>query len=339
MFISIRPVLYFTFLFNCLGSFAQSRLGPWINGAAWMDNKGRVINAHGAGILFYHGVYYLFGEIKKGKTQLVPNQGWEDYRVPAGGISCYTSKDLIHWNYEGVALYPVYGDPGNDLDTGRVIERPKVVYNARTKKFVMWMHIDKKDYSYSQAGVALSDRPIGPYQYLRSLRPNGNMSRDMTVYPDEDGKAYLVYSSEENNTMHICQLSDDYLSPSKKEERILINKRREAPALFKNKGKYFLISSACTGWSPNQASYAVADHPLGTWTEMGNPCIGPDADSSFHTQSTYVLPVPGKPDSFIFMADRWNKLNLEDSRYVWLPLEVKGVKVEIYWREKAFQPD
>jgi len=48
------------------------------------------INAHGAGVLFHNGVYYLYGEIKKGKTWLVPGQTWEDYRVPAGGVSCYS---------------------------------------------------------------------------------------------------------------------------------------------------------------------------------------------------------------------------------------------------------
>src|SRR3569832_967644 len=130
------------------------------------DFNGRFVNAHGAGVLFYNGLYYLFGEIKKGKTWLVPGQQWEDYRVPAGGVSCYSSSDLEHWKYLGVALAATTGDTTKDLDTGRVIERPKVVYNAKTKKFVMWMHIDKKDYSYSQSGVAVSDKPAGPYRYL-----------------------------------------------------------------------------------------------------------------------------------------------------------------------------
>ena len=130
------------------------------------DEGGNFVNAHGAGIMHYNGRYYLFGEIKTGKTWLVAGQQWEDYRVPAGGVSCYSSKDLKHWKYEGVALKPTVGDTSSDLDTSRVIERPKVVFNSSTKKFVMWMHIDKKDYSYSQSGVAISDKPTGPYHYL-----------------------------------------------------------------------------------------------------------------------------------------------------------------------------
>ena len=42
-----------------------------------------------------------------------------------------------------------------------VIERPKVIYNDKTKKYVMWMHIDKRHYEYARAGVAVSDKVTG----------------------------------------------------------------------------------------------------------------------------------------------------------------------------------
>ncbi len=294
-----------------------------------LDQDGNFVNAHGAGMLQYNGIYYLFGEIKSGKTWLVSGQQWEDYRVPAGGVSCYSSKDLKHWKYEGVALKPGTGDTSKDLDTGRVIERPKVIFNARTQKFVMWMHIDKRDYAYSQSGVAVSDKPQGPYRYLHSLKPNGNMSRDMTLFKDDDGKAYLIYSSEQNKTMQVCLLSDDYLSPTTIYRRILIGRSREAPALFKSGHKYYLITSACTGWSPNAASYAVADRPLGPYKVFGNPCRGTGAKLTYLAQSTFVLPLNGKSGEFIFMADRWNKLDLPKSDYLWLPLKVNGEKVLI----------
>ena len=259
----------------------------------------------------------------------MPGQNWECYRVPAGGVSCYSSKDLSTWKYEGIALTPLIGDPLNDIDTGKVIERPKVIYNKTTKKFVMWMHIDGKDYSFAHAGVAVSDNPAGPYKYLGSTQPNGQMARDMTLFKDDDNKAYLIYSSENNNTMHVCLLSDDYLSPTKTWSRILVDRNREAPALFKNKGKYYLVTSACTGWSPNAVTYAIASQPLGPWKEYNNPCTGEGAETTFQSQSTFVLPVKGKKDQYIFMADKWNKLDLENSKYVWLPLYIKNGKAEI----------
>lgn len=309
-------------------------LQPWDlvvleEGPQWQDTDGRPINAHGAGVLFHEGVWYLFGEIKKGPTRLVPGQSWEDYRVEAGGVSCYSSRDFVHWKNEGVALATNAGDTSSDLHVSRVVERPKVVYNAATRQFVMWMHIDSEDYGYARAGVAVSDRPEGPYRYIRSIRPDGEMSRDMTLYKDDDGRAYLVYTSENNNTMHVSLLKDDYLSPAGRWKQILIGRRREAPAVFKHQGRYYLITSLCSGWDPNAADYAVADSMLGDWHQQGNPCVGPDATTTFHSQSTYVLPIHPEQGSYLFMADRWNKTDLEHSGYCWLPLRVREGKVEI----------
>ncbi|HEX5152470.1 MAG TPA: glycoside hydrolase family 43 protein [Parafilimonas sp.] len=302
-------------------------------GENWYDENGNIINAHGGGILFYNGTYYWYGEIKKGETTRVPDASWENYRVAAGGISCYSSKDLLNWKYEGVALASEKKDTASDLYEGKVIERPKVIYNSTTKKFVMWMHIDSKDYAAARSGVAVSNKPDGPFTYLHSERPNGNMSRDMTIYQDTDGKAYHFYSSEENATMHICLLSDDYLSHTTNDIRILVNQSREAPAVFKYNNKYYLITSACTGWSPNAATYTVADKIMGEWKQFDNPCKGNDADKTFNAQSTYIIPVAAEKGKFVFMADRWNKTNLEYSRYIWLPLTMSDGKPVIKWMD------
>jgi len=303
-------------------------------GKVWNDQSGRPINAHGGGILLFEGRYYWYGEIKSGPTWRVPDiKSWEDYRVNAGGISCYSSVDLIHWTYEGNALAPDRKDSANDLYAGRVIERPKVIYNRTTQQFVMWMHIDRADYGFARAGVAVSQRPEGPFRYLHSIRPNGQMARDLTLFQDDDRKAYLVYASENNLTMEICLLSADYLDPTDQYHRILINAHREAPALFKYGKKYFLISSLCTGWDPNEPLYAEADSLFGTWTIRDNPCRGPDADSGYHAQVNFVLPVEGKSNRFIFMADRWVKTNLSDSRYVWLPLQMEEGKPVVVWKD------
>ncbi|WP_089830331.1 glycoside hydrolase family 43 protein [Chitinophaga filiformis] len=299
--------------------FAQQQTSI-VPGAVWTDTDGNPINAHGGGMLYYAGTWYWYGEIKKGETWRVPGSNWENNRVNAGGVSCYSSKDLLHWKYESVALAPDKTDSSADLHISKVIERPKVIYNKKTGKFVMWMHIDSQDYSYARSGVAVADKPEGPFRYIGSERPNGNMARDMTIFQDDDGKAYHFYSSEENQTMHICELSDDYLSHTTNDRRILVQRAREAPAVCKYNNRFYLFTSGCTGWSPNAASYAVADSIMGTWIEHSNPCHGADADSTFHAQSTFVLPVTGQANAFIFMADRWNKNDLETSRYIWLPL-------------------
>lgn len=314
-----------------LHTLGQLKIPPMPNKKIWKDTKGNPVNAHGGGLLLHEGTYYWFGEIKQGNTWLVPGQQWEDYRVPAGGISCYSSKDLIKWKFEGKALATLIGQPNHDLDTSKVVERPKVIYNQKTKKFVMWMHVDANDYSYAQTGVAISDKPQGPYKYLGSIKPNGQESRDMTLYKDDDNRAYLIYSSESNKTMHVCLLNDDYLSPTTNYKRITSAQNREAPAVFKYNKKYYLITSDCTGWSPNQSTYAIADSLLGDWKQMGNPCSGNGAKNTFGAQSTYIIPIHGQPDTFLFLADVWNKKNLQDSRYIWLPIKMKENKPLIKW--------
>ncbi len=310
----------------------QTNFSP---GEIWKDTEGNAINAHGGGLLLHKGIYYWFGEIKKGGTVRVAYvTSWEDYRVPAGGVNCYSSNDLLNWKNEGVALASNTTDSASDLYTSKVIERPKVIYNKKTGKFVMWLHLDNEDYSYAHSGVAVSDKPTGPYHFIKSEKPNGHDARDMTIFQDDDGKAYHLYSSEGNATMHVTLLSGDYLQHTLIEKRILIGSSREAPAIIKYNKKYYLFSSGCTGWAPNAASYAVADQMLGEWKQHDNPCTGKDSAITYTSQSTYAIKVPGKKDAFIFLADRWNKTDLPDSRYIWLPMTIKNGKPRISWADE-----
>ncbi len=297
-------------------------------GKIWLDSDGQPIQAHGGGVLLHQGVYYWYGENKDAETT--------NGRHDVIGVSCYASTDLYTWKNEGVVLPAVPGDLQHDLHPSKVVERPKVLWNAATGKFVLWAHIDSADYKYARAGVAVSDSPTGPFEYLGSVRPNDSMSRDMTLFQDDDGTAYLIYSSEDNATTHITRLSDDYLAPTHEFARAFPGEFREAPAVWKHEGKYFLVSSYCTGWAPNPARWATADAMLGEWKLMGDPCLGSDQERAitFESQSTFVLPLMGQPGQFIFGADRWNSNDLRDSRYVWLPLTVQNGEVQIWWQEQ-----
>jgi hypothetical protein len=339
-------------------------------GEIWKDNNGVAINAHGGGIIYYNKTYYWFGEHK------IEGEAGNKAYV---GVHCYSSKDLYNWKDEGIALHVIKNQPGYDIEEGCILERPKVIYNNRTNKFVMWFHLEfkGKGYGAARSGVAVSNNITGPYIYLHSLRScpgswpvngkylkdipidpilftkeltggsvpkhpdtlnivkrdfeTGQEQRDQTLFVDDDGKAYHIYSSEENSTLQIAELTDDYTNHSGKYTRTFIGRFMEAPAIFKSNGKYYLIASSCTGWDPNTARSAVALSITGLWTESGNPCTGSDSALTFHSQSTYILPVQGKKDAFIFMADRWNPENAIDGRYVWLPVIIKDNRIEIKW--------
>jgi len=263
-----------------------------IPGVVWYDTDGNVINAHGAGILYHNDTYYWYGEVKGDSTyRLNWVTTWECWRAEAGGISCYSSKDLYNWKFEGLVLPSTPDDPLSDLHPSQVIERPKVIYNEKTGKFVMWMHIESPDYEKACVGVAVCDSPTGQFTYLGSFKPNGQDSRDQTLFKDDDGRAYHICSSEWNKTLYISLLNDEYTQVSGVFTRNFINESREAPAVFKRNGKYYMITSGCTGWDPNEALYHTADSMLGEWTTIGNPCTGKDAEKTFYAQCTFVFPV------------------------------------------------
>jgi len=308
-------------------------------GKTWVDTDGKTIEAHGGGILLEGDTYYWYGE---------------NHELGLGnktGISCYSSKDLYNWKNEGVVL-PKERIPAQFRDSG-VCERPKVLFNEKTGKYVMWMHLDHTFYTVGLAGVAVSDSPTGKFQFLGSQRPIaydygyptvdrvagfpsqekelGNTYRDMALFKDDDGKAYLFYCSEELATMYCVQLNEAYtdivrpIIKGKTWERLLVDKFREAPAPFKHNGKYFLLSSGTSGWDPNPAQIAVSDQVFGPWKTIGDPCIGEKVETTFDSQSTYVFPAPGKPiGSFIYMGDRWVGEELEKSTYVWLPFKMNA---------------
>jgi hypothetical protein len=308
-------------------------------GEVWNDTAGRPINAHGGGILHYEGRYYWYGEHKEGATTLPAcNRSWGGTRTDTVGVHCYSSTDLHAWKDEGLVLKAVPDDPQHDLHPSKVLERPKVVFNRKTGKFVMWMHVDSTDYALAAAGVAVADSPTGPFRYLRSERPEGQMSRDQTLFQDEDGSAWRLFASENNATLWIVKLTDDYLGHTDVHARAFVGRSMEAPAICKYDGRYWIIASDCNGWAPNAARSAVADSKLGPWKELGNPCDGADADTTFRGQGAYLLPVAGIPGTVIFIGDRWNQDDLPASRYIWLPMRWEDGRPRLRWQAQWSLP-
>lgn len=379
--------------YNALVEIGAKSSFSGVDGAVMYDTEGNVIQAHGGQIqqITYdydyngngtfdddeHTFWYWVGEDKT-----------NDYR-PCPGIRGYISKDLYNWKDMGnilktatdwdefttdsyftelygsagvskeeakeSGLWDIYADiwKGEYSDEGCVIERPKMLYNDKTKKYVIWFHADGQtpestggNYAKAKAGVAVSDSPFGPFKLQGSYLLNSNENadhgfdsegghvRDMNLFKDEDGTAYVLYSSDGNQTMHIAKLNDEYTNVVKKQgeavegvdfSRNFIDESREAPAMFKYNGKYYLMTSGCTGWYPNQASYAVADSPLGPFTTVGDPCTDTGSGTTYDTQSTCIFPVDAAKGKFIYMGDRWSNPDtgnaLRDSRYVWLPIE------------------
>ncbi len=296
--------------FACLVSTGMLA-GPQVirPGELWLDNRGQHIQAHGGGIFKLGDTYYWFGE---DRSQALDRS--------LRYVSCYASTDLAHWSFRNQVLK--LADPEN-FGPRRVVERPKVFWNAKNKNFVMYMHIDDGAYKVARVGVAVCDKVDGDYRYLRSFRPLGHESRDIGQFIDDDGRAYLIFEDRPFG-FRIARLSEDYLDVER--ETCLIKEHLEGGALVHYNGLYYVIGSALTGWDPNPNKYATAPRLEGPWSEFKD--IAPPETRTHGSQSTMMLKITGtRTTTVVFMGDIWKPRTQWDSRYLWMPLQIGGGKL------------
>jgi len=286
-------------------------------GELWKDNRGEHIQAHGGGIIRVNGTYYWFGEDR--------TKGLDRSRRY---VSCYSSRDLVHWTFRNQVIK--LADP-EGFGPKWVLERPKVFYNARTRQYVMYMHIDgpapgeSSGYKLARVGVAVSRTVDGDYRYLKSFRPLDHESRDIGQFIDDDGTPYLIFEDRPFG-FRIATLSADYLSVAK--EVCLIPLHLEGGAIVHYKGLYYAIGSGLTGWRPNPNKYATAKSLAGPWSEFKD--IAPPETNTYNSQSTMLLKVTGKKGTtVIYMGDIWKPQTQWDSRYLWMPVEIGDGKLKL----------
>jgi hypothetical protein len=298
------------FMLLALTSVAQKRTAIY-PGDLWPDNNGNHIQAHGGGMIKMGKTYYWYGEERR--------QGLDtNFRY----VSCYTSKDLMNWKFVGDVLKQ--SDPEN-LGPRWVLERPKVFYNRKTKKYVMYFHLDDRTYKFARVGIAVSNRPDGGFTYVKSFRPLGHESRDIGQFIDDDGTAYLVFEDRPNG-FHIAKLSEDYMDVEK--DMSLIKAHMEGGAIVHLNGLYYSIGSGLTGWNPNPNKYSTAKSLEGPWSAFKD--IAPPETNTYGAQSTMLIKVTGKKGTtVIYMGDIWKPRTQWDSRYLWMPLEIGDGKLRL----------
>lgn len=331
-------------------------------GQVWLDTEGKRIQAHGGSIIVVDDTYYWYGENKE-KTDGV-NGIWH------WGVRCYASKDLYNWEDKGIIIPPDPDDENSSLNPKSCMDRPHIIYNEKTKKYVCWLKI-MNGYNYQTETVLVADNILGPYTKVKEgLRPLGMSAGDFDLAVAEDGKAYYYF--ERVHTETICaDLTDDYTDVTGFYSTHFPRQHppyvREATAHFFRKGKHYLLTSGTTGYLPNPSEIAVADTWHGPYKVLENPHVNDSTLTSFHSQISSVFKVPGKKDLYIACADRWLPNNMDKeypvyekmfnaifngeefdfslmgeepiqntsiADYVWLPIYFEGDKVHIYWRDE-----
>jgi hypothetical protein len=264
----------------------------------WVDQNGDRILTRSGCLCNFNGTFYWYGGNPSGFR--------EQY--------CYTSTDLIHWTNQGVILR-------HTVDANRI----DVLYNESTQQYVMVL---KYDGNGAHLGIATAEKPEGPFTFKSSTLVDNALMGDMSVYKDDDGKAYLAYVSWAvgTNRQHgLYLLSPDYLTLDKRIAFWDIPSR-EANHVFKRNGLYFYGTSRTAGIASSGTSYYTAKELAGPWS-AAKPLPTPGSANSWDSQVDFVYPIKGTAGTFyMFAGDRWTK-DLPRGRngdYIWLPLEFTG---------------
>jgi hypothetical protein len=335
-------------------------------GQVWLDTEGKRIEAHGGSIFYENDTFYWYGENKEKTT---PGSGiWH------WGIRCYSSTDLYNWKDEGLIIPPDEEDAESPLHPTSSMDRPHIIYNQSTGKYVCWLKIMEKDHTQT-ATILTADRLLGPYTMIKKgLRPLNMSAGDFDLVVAPDGKAYYYF--ERVHSELICaDLTADYTDVTGYYSTHFPNLCppfvREAPAYFYRKGLHYLVTSGTTYFHPNPSEIASAKSHHGPFEIQGNPHVDDPTNTSFRSQISSVFKHPKKKDLYIALADRWvaddsdvipyalirdyfertcnpdkahlplpdidpfvSGENTNRSVYVWLPFRFDGSKAYLDWKEE-----
>ncbi|CAK7229512.1 hypothetical protein SBRCBS47491_007272 [Sporothrix bragantina] len=171
-----------------------------------------------------------------------------------GPLTSYSSVDLVNWKYNGLLSETVGGG------------RPHVVYNAATKKYVLWVNIDggyQVATSSSPAGgfVSVGDAAIDP-----SVSAAGLIGADHSVATFGE-QAYLAYSTLNFadpragslwppifQTMHLSPLTSDFTNTTLQGYNVTsaafddVDQQTESPDMFMRDNTMYVVTSNTCGF-------------------------------------------------------------------------------------------
>jgi hypothetical protein len=272
-------------------------------GKTWLDTAGNRIQAHGGSIHYEEGVFYWYGENKEKTTPGSGNWHW--------GVRVYSSTDLYNWDDRGLIIPPVLDDPSSPLHPAQKMDRPHILFNEATGKYVCWVKVmGEGSHGTQRSSVLTADSLLGPYEIVRAgLEPLGMSAGDFDLVVDPVTRKAYYYFEKVHTDLICAELTDDYTDVTGEFSSHFPHPgppfTREAPAHFERGGVHYLITSGSTGYFPNFSEVASAPTFHGPWTVLGDPHPDDLSRTSFRSQVSCVFKHPHKKDLYIALADRW----------------------------------
>ncbi len=302
-YIKLSLLLLAAFVISCGRTADQTgRYSSIRPGEEWLDTDGNPIQAHGFSVFYDESTetYYWFGEDKE-RTH-------EGSNVWTYGVRCYSSKDFYNWQDEGHIIMPDTTDVLSPIHFSQGLDRPHIIRNPRTGKYLCWIKNLSDETQFFT--VLQADSFMGPYTIVNpGFKPNGYEAGDFDLYADpETGKGY-VWFERPHWELICCTLNDDFTGVdttlSHHYEGLIPPLTREAPTHFVHEGKHYIFTSGTTGYHPNPSQVCTFDDYHGEYTDLGNPHPSDTTHTSFYSQITEVIKIPGKKDLYVALADRW----------------------------------
>lgn len=240
---------------------------------------------------------------------------WSDLYENQTFFDCFSSKDLVNWTKHASVL-----DTTAVKWAKKAMWAPSVI-RKNGKYYIFFGANDVHEGEIGGIGVAVSDRPEGPYKDLLG-KPlineivNGAQPIDQFVYND-NGHYYMYYGGWEH--CNVVQLNDDFTGLVPFEDGTVYKEVTpenyvEGPFMFKKDGKYyFMWSEGGWGGPDYSVAYAISDSPFGPFKRVAKIL---QQDPSVATSAGHhsLLHAPGTDDYYIVYHRRPLNDNARDHR-------------------------
>ena len=311
----------------------NAQTGNIKNDKFWDTKNGEPIYSQGGGIFtftdpkdgvekyYWYGVHYREAELYRDDPSVTQERNY------IKAVTCYTSTDLVNWEFESNALER--SEVIDNYENTHWMGRMGVAYVEEMDKYAMFIqHNDG-------VLIALSPTPAGPFEVHNRLDMTDRIGTpntgDQTVFTDPDtGTSYLVYSYGQGR--HKIYLSEIGVKDGKVDllevNQVYRGKGREGNCMVKHNGKYYIFASNLYGWDSSYAYYLVADNIEGPYTPENKMLITPGSydDYAHITQTGFFVNVVGsEKETVVYCGDRWADFAGNGLGYnQWVPLSFEG---------------
>lgn len=261
----MRPKIFLAII-ACIGILTANAQNPIIR---------HLFTADPAPIVYHDTVFLYTGHDTASATAT-------NYKMPDWHV--FSSTDMVNWKDYGALLSPgTFSWATGDAYAAQCIYRDGKFY-----WYVATFHKEDENSKGGAAiGVAVSDRPTGPFKDAigKALIVN-EMTTDMkhswddidpTVFIDDDGQAYMFWG---NGSCRWIKLKNNMIEMQDSIHTFKPKNYIEGPWVYKRNGLYYLVY-ASVGTKPEMIEYCTATNMEGPWEYRG--IIQENVPNSFTT--------------------------------------------------------